>query len=158
MQRSRVAPDLRSVVYCYGVKHDDTLWTKLWKTLLDTDDATERSLLISSLGCSKVSSTLYLASTVMNGLTNIIRGMSQYITNEDQKQHLVAIAGRLSNPEHKAVATAGVATAEVNLAWAQRHKESVLSELEKWTPEEPGIVTTTTEGGARGLRHAALSL
>ncbi|GLH08107.1 Aminopeptidase, partial [Gryllus bimaculatus] len=48
-----IEPDLRSVVYCYGVKEEGTdVWEKLLSRLQLTENPGERSLLISALGCS----------------------------------------------------------------------------------------------------------
>ncbi|KAK7870402.1 hypothetical protein R5R35_000563 [Gryllus longicercus] len=48
-----IEPDLRSVVYCYGVKAEGTdVWEKLLSRLQLTENPGERSLLISALGCS----------------------------------------------------------------------------------------------------------
>ncbi|XP_067008196.2 aminopeptidase N [Anabrus simplex] len=48
-----VAPDLKSVVYCYGLKNSEgsASWDYLWESYKASNDAFEKTLLLSSLGC-----------------------------------------------------------------------------------------------------------
>lgn len=50
----RILPDLRSFVYCIGVRTgSDKDWYTIWEKFLDTDLQSEQELLLSALGCSR---------------------------------------------------------------------------------------------------------
>lgn len=51
---NRVPLDLRSVVYCTAIRHgSDKEWQFLWERYTNSNVGTEKSLILSSLGCSR---------------------------------------------------------------------------------------------------------
>lgn len=56
-----VNANLRSVVYCYALRHSDNSedWEFLWQKYLDTKLSTEENTIISALGCTKNTTLLY---------------------------------------------------------------------------------------------------
>ncbi|KAG8235177.1 hypothetical protein J437_LFUL015483 [Ladona fulva] len=51
---NRVAPDLREVVFCNGIRYGSTSeWEFAWQRCLNSNASTERDFLLDSLGCTR---------------------------------------------------------------------------------------------------------
>ncbi|CAG9772410.1 unnamed protein product [Ceutorhynchus assimilis] len=186
----RPTPNLRSVVYCNGLRYSNNSngWWTLWDMYHFTDLASERVGILSALGCTRdetllkyylelslyentgirpqdalsVFTSVYTGSSVglkvafkflqenhvrigeryqsLNALTNIITGLADRFTTEEELIELrrFITTGNLQE-DFLSAANAALLRAEANLLWISQHSEELYQyyglDIEEPVPE-----------------------
>ncbi|XP_063230525.1 aminopeptidase N-like [Bacillus rossius redtenbacheri] len=117
-----VPPDLRSVVYCAGLRHGgEREWQFLWDRLGTTQVATEEGLIMTALGCTR-NETLahrYLENTIDSNSTIRPQDISSIFPA------LKEVVANITADIGSDTLLSSLQSAETNLQWLQTHGAAV---------------------------------